>query len=118
MRSGYVAANNIAIGPPSEMPNRTARSERAASITARRSSIRVSRLGSSDSATRSERPTPRLSNRIRRDEEASRSRNLAIEGSSQSRESGASLILECRRAFRSHVKILFRGSILAFGYSA
>ena len=64
VRSGYVAANRHAIGPPSDTPKMTARSDPAASITARTSSIRVSSEGSRSSETRSESPMPRLSNRI------------------------------------------------------
>ena len=48
-----------------------ARSEPTASMTALTSSIRVSRSGMSD--TRSESPVPRLSNRIRRQNDAIRS---------------------------------------------
>jgi hypothetical protein len=64
VRSGYVAVNSAVIGPPSEKPMIAARFEPAASMTARTSSIRVSRSGMP--VTRSERPVPRLSNRIRR----------------------------------------------------
>ena len=99
VRSGYVAAKSIAIGPPSEVPNTTPRSESAASITGRRSSIRVSRLGSCDSGTRSDSPTPRLSNRIRRDDEASRLRKRANDGSSQS----ASMLLVQGRTMRRSI---------------
>ena len=70
------------IGPPSETPNTTARSEPTASITARTSSMRVSRSGSRSSGTRSDRPTPRLSNRMSRENDARRSRNLPKFGSS------------------------------------
>ena len=46
------------IGTPSEIPTRAARSEPAASITARTSSMRCSRVGAS--ATGSDNPDPRL----------------------------------------------------------
>ena len=59
-----------AIGPPSESPTSAARSEPAASITARTSSIRSSRVGP---GIGSESPVPRLSKRISRENEASRS---------------------------------------------
>src|SRR5689334_12605957 len=52
-----------------------------ASNTALTSSIRSSRVGI---ATRSERPVPRLSNRINREKDASRRKNLAGRGCSQS----------------------------------
>ena len=45
--------------------------------------MRVSRVGSWDSGTRSERPVPRLSNRISREKLASRSKKCASVGSSQ-----------------------------------
>jgi hypothetical protein len=61
------------IGPPSETPTIAARSEPAASITARTSSMRVSM--SAIPATRSDRPVPRLSKTIRRQKEAIRSKN-------------------------------------------
>ena len=66
VRSGYVAANSMAIGPPSDTPSTTVRSEPTASITARASSIRTSSDGSRSSDTRSDSPTPRLSNTITR----------------------------------------------------
>ena len=72
MRSGYVAANSRHIGPPSDAPKSAARSDPTASITARTSSIRCSSVGRSSSGTRSDRPVPRLSNRINRQKEASR----------------------------------------------
>src|SRR3990170_2515242 len=62
------------MGQPSETPKTMARSEPTASITERTSSIRTSSDGSRSYATRSERPTPRLSNRIRRENEARRRR--------------------------------------------
>ena len=98
VRSGYVAAKSIAIGPPSEIPKTTARSEAAASIAARRSSIRVSRLGSCDSGTRSDSPTPRLSNRIRRDDEANRLRKRACDGTSHN---ASMLVVQPRAMTRS-----------------
>ena len=68
--------------PPSECPNSAARSEPTASSTARTSSMRSSRVGSSSFDTRSESPVPRLSKRISRENEARRSRKCAIAGSS------------------------------------
>jgi hypothetical protein len=65
-----VAAKRSVIGPPSETPSRAARSDPTASITARMSSILVSR--SAMPLARSERPVPLLSNRITREKEASR----------------------------------------------
>ncbi len=70
------------IGPPSEAPTTAARSEPAASITARTSSIRVSRFAIP--ATRSDAPVPRLSKMISRLNEAIRSKNAPRAGSSQS----------------------------------
>ena len=55
---------------PCDVPNSAACSDPTASITARTSSMRTSRLGMS--ATRSESPVPRLSNRIWRENELSR----------------------------------------------
>ena len=80
-RTGYVAAKRIAIDPPSETPIIAARSEPDASITARRSSIRVSSVGKLP--TRSDIPVPRLSNRIRRQNEAKRRKKAARLGISQ-----------------------------------
>ena len=68
MRSGWVAAKSIDIGPPSETPASAARSEPAASKTARTSSMRSSSV---PMRTRSESPIPRLSKRINRENEAS-----------------------------------------------
>jgi hypothetical protein len=68
--------------PPSECPKSAARSEPTASRTARTSSIRSSSVGSLSFDTRSERPVPRLSNRMRRENDARRPRNRAIAGSS------------------------------------
>ena len=70
VRSGWVAANSATIGPPSETPSSAARSEPTASITARTSSIRSS--SGATPWTRSDRPVPRLSNRISRPIPASR----------------------------------------------
>ena len=61
VRSGYVAANRIESGPPSDTPMSAAVSEPAASMTARTSSIRSSSV---PTRTRSDRPIPRLSKRI------------------------------------------------------
>ena len=71
-------------GPPSARlrrhPSIAARSDPAASITARTSSMRVSSVG--DLLTRSDRPVPRLSKRIRRENEAIPSRRWAKSGCS------------------------------------
>ena len=64
LRSGYVAAKRIDIGTPSEIPMSTARSDPTASITARTSSMRSS--SGAGGTLRSDRPSPRLSKRIRR----------------------------------------------------
>ena len=74
-RSGYVAAKSALMFPPSEKPNTAARSDSAASITARTSSIRSSSVGSEDSATGSDSPVPRLSNRISLEKLARRRKN-------------------------------------------
>ena len=68
--------------PPSECPSSAARSDPTASITARTSSMRSSSVGNPSVGTGSDRPVPRLSNRISRENEARRSRNLASPGSS------------------------------------
>ena len=68
------------IGPPSETPNRAARSDPAASMTARTSSMRSSRVGAS--VTGSDSPVPRLSKTIRRENELSRSKKRANGGAS------------------------------------
>ena len=68
--------------PPSEAPNTVARSEPTASITALTSSIRCSSVGSSRSGTGSDIPVPRLSKRMSREKEASRSKQWARLGSS------------------------------------
>src|SRR6266403_790997 len=81
VRSGYVAAKSTHIGPPSEMPNSVARSDPAASITARTSSMRCSSEGKS--TRRSESPVPRRSSMMSRENDASRVRKRAYEGSSQ-----------------------------------
>ena len=70
VRSGWVAAKRIDIGPPSETPSSAARSDPAASMTALTSSIRSSSV---PICTRSERPMPRLSKRISRAKDARRS---------------------------------------------
>ena len=80
MRSGYVAANSMDIGPPSEAPISTAWREPAASMTARTSSILVSRLGMS--LTRSESPEPCLSNTISREKALRRLKRWVSPGSS------------------------------------
>ena len=69
------------IGPPSDCPIKAALSEPAASITARTSSIRVSRLGTP--LTRSDIPVPRLSKRISRQNEEMRRKYAAMTGTVQ-----------------------------------
>src|SRR6516162_10911972 len=78
---GKAPANMRLNEPPWENPNSAARSEPAASITARTSSIRSSSVATP--ATRSDRPVPRLSNRIRRENAARREKWCAHSGSSQ-----------------------------------
>ncbi len=80
VRSGYEPQNSSIMAPPRAPPNTAARSEPAASITARRSSICTSSTGGS--SPMSESPIPRMSNRISRENDASRSRNRAHRGSS------------------------------------
>ena len=60
-----MVAKRLHIGPPSDTPRRTASREPAAAITARTSSMRCSSVGSAP--TRSDRPVPRLSNRMTRE---------------------------------------------------
>ena len=79
VRSGKLAANSIDIGPPSDSPISAARSEPTASITARTSSMRSSSV---PTCARSESPIPRLSNRITRANEPSRSMKRRYDGSS------------------------------------
>ena len=79
VRSGYVAAKSALIGPPSDAPTTTARRDDAASMTARTSSIRVSR--SAIPRTRSESPVPRLSKMMNRENDASRPKKAARGGS-------------------------------------
>ncbi len=80
VRSGYVAAKSRHMVPPSECPKSAVRSDPTASRTARTSSIRCSSVGKLSFGTRSERPVPRLSKRIRRENDASRSRSRAMDG--------------------------------------
>jgi hypothetical protein len=82
VRSGYVAANSMAIGPPSPCPNITTRPQPTASITVVTSSIHCSTVGSAPSGTGSEMPVPRLSKQMTRPVVARRSRNREIAGSS------------------------------------
>ena len=79
--AGCVAANRLHIGPPSDTPSSTACLDPTASSTARTSSMRCSRVGRC--VTGSDSPVPRLSNRISRENEASRLRNRANDGSFQ-----------------------------------
>ena len=76
MRSGYVAAKSAQSWLPWTAPSSAARSEPTASSTARTSSICVSSVSVRG---RSERPVPRLSKRIRRENDASRSREAGEE---------------------------------------
>src|SRR6266550_4415725 len=71
VRSGYVAAKTAHVCPPSPIPTSVARSAPTASRTARMSSILVS-IGPR-SRGRSDSPVPRLSNMIRRENDAKRS---------------------------------------------
>jgi hypothetical protein len=75
VRAGWVAAKRRDIGPPSDAPNNAACREPTASMTARTSSIRCSRVGTGP--TRSESPVPRLSNMIKRQNDPRRRRKLA-----------------------------------------
>ena len=68
--------------PPSDEPNNAARSEPAASITARTASMRCSSVGSRSSGTGSDIPVPGLSKRMSREKDASRRRSRACVGSS------------------------------------
>lgn len=79
-RSGYVAAKSMHMGPPSEMPRSAACSLPAASMTARMSSIRSSKVGQPQ--PRSERPVPRLSKKINRENDARRPSSPAKNGKS------------------------------------
>ena len=79
--SGWVAANRIDIGTPSDTPIRAARSDPAASMTARTSSIRSSSVGAP--TTGSESPVPRLSNMIKRANDVRRSIMWTTGGISQ-----------------------------------
>lgn len=81
-RSGWVAANVIASGPPSSEATTAVRFEPTASITAITSSICSSSVGAP--STGSERPEPRRSKLISRENEQSRSMNAAILGSAPS----------------------------------
>src|SRR5215467_9119677 len=56
VRCGYVAANRMLIGPPSETPMNAARSDPTASITALTSSIRCSSVGINGEPIRHARP--------------------------------------------------------------
>src|SRR5439155_8802070 len=68
------------MAPASEGANSAAGFEPTSSITARTSSIRCSRAGSSESGTRSDSPVPRLSKKMRREKDASRRRKRATRG--------------------------------------
>ena len=80
MRSGCSAANSTLIGAPSDTPKKAARSDPAASITARTSSTRCSSVGTD--FTGSDSPVPRLSKRISRANEAILSKKRANSGDS------------------------------------
>ena len=69
-RRGYWAANAMLSAPPSDTPNRCARSTPTASITARMSSTRSAKVGGRFIGSDS--PVPRLSKRISRPNDASR----------------------------------------------
>ncbi len=69
--------------PPSPCPIKTADAEPRSSSTVSTSLIHSSGVGMAPSATGSDRPLPRLSNKIRRPNDASRSKNLAMVGSSR-----------------------------------
>ena len=75
-----VAAKSALIGTPSTTPNTAVRREPTASITARRSSMRSSRVGAP--VTWSDIPVPRLSRRIRRANAASSGAREPSAGSS------------------------------------
>jgi hypothetical protein len=76
-----VAANRTAIGPPSSVPQIAARSDPAAFITARTSSIWSSSVGAPNRG--SESPEPRLSKVIRRANWVSRATTRWSDGSDQ-----------------------------------
>ena len=82
VRSGYVAANSIAIGPPSPCPKTTMRLQPTSSMTVVMSSIHRSIVGMAPSGTGSEMPVPRLSKQITRPIVARRSRKRDSAGSS------------------------------------
>ena len=81
VRSGKVAANSAAIGPPSSVPTKAAFSDPAASITASTSSIWSSSVGAPKSGSDS--PEPRRSNVITRAKPVSRAITRSSEGSDQ-----------------------------------
>ena len=80
VRSGWVAANSIAMDAARAPPNTIASSEPAASITAPTSSRWSSSTGGS--GPRSDSPTPRMSKRISRENLARRFRKCAQSGCS------------------------------------
>ena len=80
-RSGWVAANTAAMGPPSSVAAMAASFDPAASSTASTSSICSSSVGAPWSG--SERPEPRRSNVITRAKLVSRSITAAIDASDQ-----------------------------------
>jgi hypothetical protein len=82
VRSGWVAANIAAMVPPSPTPRIAARSEPAASITARTSSIHSSSGGSEPGGAGSDRPMPSLSKEIKRLKKLKRRKNRASDGMS------------------------------------
>jgi hypothetical protein len=83
VRSGCVAANSIDIVPARAPANTIPRSMPTASMTAAMSSRCSSIVGGS--GPRSERPTPRMSKSVRRENDASRWRKDAHSGSSHMR---------------------------------
>jgi hypothetical protein len=82
VRFGWVAANIAAMIPPSPAPRIAARSDPAASMTARTSSIHSSRGGSEPRGAGSDRPMPYLSKVMKRLKELKRRKNRAGDGMS------------------------------------
>jgi hypothetical protein len=85
VRSGCVAANRKHKAPPSSSPYRIPRSEPAASITARMSSILASSVGRCSPLTLSESPVPLRSKSINRPRAARPRSKEAWTGHSQTR---------------------------------
>jgi hypothetical protein len=85
VRSGCVAAKRAHRQPASDHPKSEGRSTSISSTTTRRSSCRTSSGGGSLGENRSERPVPRRSMRVSRENEARRRRNRVYGGYSQAR---------------------------------